>query len=75
MLHDMTNHLLSILIFLPTVGALLTLMVKGRDNIRWVALGTTIVTFLVSLLLFVSYKWGMGAGYSYHAENGGWRYV
>ena len=71
MLHDMTNHLLSILIFLPTVGALLTLMVKGRDNIRWVALGTTIVTFLVSLLLFVSYKWGMGSGYSYHAENGG----
>jgi NADH-quinone oxidoreductase subunit M len=61
----MPNHLLSILIFLPTVGALLTLMVKGRENVRWVALGTTILTFLVSLLLFASFKWGTGGGYGY----------
>src|SRR2546423_13612574 len=60
-----SNHLLSIMIFLPTVGALLVLLVKGRDNVRWVALGTTIVTFLASLLLFASYKWGLGAGYAY----------
>src|SRR3954466_9978418 len=59
------NHLLSILIFLPTVGALLVLLVKGRDNVRWVALGTTIVTFLASLLLFATYKWGVGSGYAY----------
>src|SRR5437868_3110021 len=59
------NHLLSIMIFLPTVGALLVLLVKGRDNVRWVALGTTIVTFLASLLLFATYKWGIGSGYAY----------
>jgi formate hydrogenlyase subunit 3/multisubunit Na+/H+ antiporter MnhD subunit len=59
------NHLLSIMIFLPTVGALLVLLVKGRDNVRWVALGTTIATFLVSLMLFATYKWGLGAGYAY----------
>ena len=69
--YAMSNHLLTILIFLPTVGALLTLMVKGRENVRWVALGTTIVTFLVSLLLFATYKWNAGSGYAYHAENGG----
>src|SRR5438105_4788524 len=61
----MSNHLLSILIFLPMIGALLTLMVSGRDKVRWVALGTTIVTFLVSLLLFATYKWGAGSGYAY----------
>src|SRR6266478_2933493 len=59
------NHLLSILIFLPTVGALLTLIVKGRNNVRWVALATTIVTFLVSLLLFAQFKWNNGGGYAY----------
>src|SRR5207248_196072 len=52
-------------IFLPTFGALVTLMVKGRDNVRWVALGTTIVTFLISLLLFANFKWGLGGGYAY----------
>ena len=67
----MSNHLLSILIFLPMIGAILTLMVSGRDKVRWMALATTIVTFLVSLLLFASYKWGQGSSYSYSAENGG----
>jgi NADH-quinone oxidoreductase subunit M len=66
----MSNHLLSILIFLPTIGALLTLMVSGRDKVRWMALGTTIVTFLLSLLLFATYKWGAGSGYGYASSGG-----
>ena len=49
---DLKGNLLTILIFLPTIGAVLTMLVKGRDAIRWTALGTCIVTFLLSLLLF-----------------------
>ena len=73
----MSNHLLSILIFLPTLGALLTLLVKGRDNIRWVALGTTIVTFLASLLLFATFHWSSvkddvdKSTYAYATATGG----
>jgi NADH-quinone oxidoreductase subunit M len=66
------NHLLSILIFLPTLGALVVLLVKGRDNVRWVTIGTTLVTFLLSLLLFAGFKWGNGGGYAYarYDQNG-----
>ena len=48
---ELKNNLLTILIFLPTVGAVLTMIVKGRDTVRWCALGTCLVTFLLSLLL------------------------
>jgi NADH-quinone oxidoreductase subunit M len=46
--------ILSGLIFLPLVGAAFLLLLRGddeatRSNIRWIALGTTIVTFLLSL--------------------------
>ncbi|HEY8665692.1 MAG TPA: NADH-quinone oxidoreductase subunit M [Tepidisphaeraceae bacterium] len=66
----LNQWLLTILIFLPCAGAILVLMAKGRDAIRWAALGTTIVTFLASLLLLATYHWGAGVGYDY-AENGG----
>ena len=45
------QYLLTILIFAPTAGAVLVLMAKSRDAVRWTALGTTIVVFLLSLLL------------------------
>ena len=46
---DFLNHwLLTILIFLPSAGAILVLLAKGRDAIRWTALATTIVTFAAS---------------------------
>ena len=49
--------LLSTVTFLPLVGALMILLVKGDDalarrNIHNVALWTTIVTFLISLLIW-----------------------
>jgi NADH-quinone oxidoreductase subunit M len=56
----LSNWLLTILIFLPTVGAILTLMVKGRDAVRWTAMVTTIVTFALSLLLFATFDWHAG---------------
>ena len=49
--------LLSTVVFLPLVGALMILLVRGDDaiarrNINNVALWTTIVTFLISLLIW-----------------------
>jgi NADH-quinone oxidoreductase subunit M len=51
----MMNHLLLGLIVLPLAGALFILMTRGdteagQKNIRWIALGTTVVTFVVSLV-------------------------
>ena len=48
--------LLSTVVFLPLVGAMMILLVKGdtaiaRRNITNVALWTTVVTFLISLLI------------------------
>src|SRR5439155_21946413 len=54
-----------ILIFLPTIGAAAVLLVKNRDHVRWTALGFTIATFVLSLLLLATYKWGEGRGYDY----------
>src|SRR4051794_12017194 len=58
---DFLNHwLLTILIFLPCVGTALVLVAQGRDAVRWTALGTTAVTFLLSLLLFGTFDWSAG---------------
>ena len=47
--------ILSVVTFLPLVGAAFILAIRGDDemalrNIRWAALWTTIVTFVLSLL-------------------------
>ena len=52
----MTWPILSVVTFLPVVGALLIWLTRGSDeaaarNARWIALWTTIVTFAVSLIL------------------------
>src|SRR4051812_30011056 len=68
---DFLNHwLLTLLIFLPSVGAILVLLMKDRDSVRWMALGTTIVTFALSLLLFTTFKWNLGEPRPYdYMEN------
>ncbi len=53
--------ILSVVTFLPLAGVLFILTVKGDDavalrNIRWGALWTTVVTFLVSLLIWVNFN-------------------
>jgi NADH-quinone oxidoreductase subunit M len=69
---DFLNHwLLTILIFLPTAGAILTLIAKGRDAVRWTALATCIVTFAASLLLFATFDWHAGNGTYAYLHNGG----
>ena len=48
-------YLTSLVIFLPTAGALLTLFMRSVDSIRWTALATTTLTFLLSIGLLVGY--------------------
>ncbi|NJL07841.1 MAG: NADH-quinone oxidoreductase subunit M [Methylacidiphilales bacterium] len=52
--------ILSVITFLPLVGALFILALRGDDertinNVRWVALWTTAVTFAISLILLVEF--------------------
>src|ERR1700756_5680128 len=51
-----TWPILSVVTFLPLVGALLVYVVRGDDeatrrNSRWIALWTTLITFAISLIL------------------------
>jgi NADH-quinone oxidoreductase subunit M len=51
-----TWPILSVVTFLPLVGALLVYIVRGDDeatrrNSRWIALWTTLITFAISLIL------------------------
>ncbi len=48
-------YLTSLVIFAPTVGALLVLLMRSVDAIRWVALATTSVTFLLSIGLYMGF--------------------
>lgn len=48
-------YLTSIVIFLPLVGALLTMAVRGTQAVRWTALGTTTLTFVLSLGLYAGF--------------------
>jgi NADH-quinone oxidoreductase subunit M len=52
--------ILSTITFLPLVGVLLMMFISddneaGRKNIRWIALFATIITFLVSLLIWAGF--------------------
>ncbi len=52
--------ILSVVTFLPLLGVLFILFMRGDDetanrNIRWAALWTTIVTFLLSLLIWTGF--------------------
>jgi len=51
--------ILSLSIFLPTLGALVIwLFVRGDNNVRWAALGVSIATFLVTLPLALQFDTG-----------------
>jgi NADH-quinone oxidoreductase subunit M len=52
--------ILSLVTFLPLIGAMFVLVVRGDDeiavrNMRWTALFTTIITFVVSLSLWIDF--------------------
>ncbi|MGJ4931404.1 NADH-quinone oxidoreductase subunit M [Bradyrhizobium sp. HKCCYLS2038] len=55
-----TWPILSVVTFLPVVGALLIYLVRGDDeaarrNARWIALWTTLITFAVSVILVLRF--------------------
>jgi NADH-quinone oxidoreductase subunit M len=70
--------LLSLVTFVPLLGVLAILLMPAANNARWIALITTIVTFVLSLLVWANfnpanpgfqlvekYNW-LGGGISYH---------
>ncbi|MEO7054570.1 MAG: NADH-quinone oxidoreductase subunit M [Rhizomicrobium sp.] len=74
----MSLPLLSLVTFVPLVGAALILAMPRPDAARWIALGTTIVTFALSLMVWAAFDpqnpgfqlvekmdW-LGGGISYH---------
>jgi NADH-quinone oxidoreductase subunit M len=71
----MSWPILSVVTFLPLLGVAFILAMRGEDatairNIRWAALWTTIVTFLVSLLIWVNFNPGE-AGFQF-VEKHSW---
>ena len=69
----MSWPILSVITFLPLVGVLFILMVKGEDeaalrNVRWGAFWTTLVTFLVSLLIWTGFD-SNAAGFQFVEEH------
>jgi NADH-quinone oxidoreductase subunit M len=57
---NLSANLLTVITFLPTVGALLLLFVPGRSEasnnlVRWVALVVTVLTFALSLWLWAQF--------------------
>src|SRR6476659_2142502 len=69
---DFLNHwLLTILIFLPAVGAICTMIARNRDPVRWPALIFSLAPFVLSLLLFATFNWHDGNGTYGYLHNGG----
>ncbi|SFV33623.1 NADH-quinone oxidoreductase subunit M [Hyphomicrobium facile] len=64
------SNILSVTTFLPLVGALLiaTLNSEAKGNARWIALWTTLVTFAVSLLIWINFDTNT-AGFQFVEEH------
>ncbi len=74
----MNLPLLSLCTFVPLIGAAAILLLPSASSARWIALGTTIVTFILSLMVWAGFDpsnpgfqlvekhdW-LGGGISYH---------
>ena len=55
-------HITTVVIFLPLVGAALTLLLRGGNAARMVALVTTSVTFLASLVMYLAFDASADSG-------------
>src|ERR1019366_1871196 len=52
--------ILSLLIFFPLLGALAALVVRKAEAAKWVALVTSIVTFVISLVVYMQFNSALG---------------
>ena len=52
----MSLPLLSLVTFVPLLGALAILALPSPGSARWIALGTTIVTFALSLMVWAGFN-------------------
>lgn len=60
------NHwLLTILLAVPLIGALAVRFVRHDKGMRWTALGAMLLTFVLSLLILIPFKWRRGGAYDY----------
>jgi NADH-quinone oxidoreductase subunit M len=81
MMNFIDTHLLSLILFLPSIAALIILFLpKGEDNLtRWCAFGVSLIPFLLSLMVWIrfdpgqpgfqfeeSYAWYEAIGSSLH---------
>ncbi len=64
------SYLLSIITFLPLVGALLVLLIGGDGTKKQIALAASVVTFLVSLVLL--FQWDNGQAGMQFVEQVDW---
>lgn len=55
-------YLTSLVIFLPLLGAVVTLLMRSDQAVRYAALATTMVTFLLSLLFWTGFDAAAPAG-------------
>ncbi len=55
---NVPTQILSIIVFLPLLGGLLLMLLRGEKALEPVALVVTLATFLVSLALYVGWKQG-----------------
>lgn len=62
--------LLTVVVFLPVVGAVLLLPLRSERALKWTAMATTLLTFVVSLPLFFAWQTGE-AGYQF-VEQAPW---
>lgn len=70
---NLSDHLLTVITFLPTLGALILLFVggKGQENLaRWIALAVTLVTAVLSLVLWAGFD-QTNTGFQF-VENYNW---
>ena len=59
------QNILTLLIFLPTVGAVALLFARDRNTIRWTALAFTIATFALSLVALAMFDASKAGAYGY----------
>jgi NADH-quinone oxidoreductase subunit M len=72
---NLSSNLLTVITFLPAVGAFILLFVPGRDEtannaVRWISLAFTTVTFALSLWLWAQFDTG-NPGFQF-VENFNW---